>query len=65
MEILFDTANLAAIEEMTPFYPVSGVTTNPTILKAEGPLDFYNHFLEIRKIIGAERTLHIQVLAQD
>lgn len=65
MEILFDTANLAAIEEMTPFYPVSGVTTNPTILKAEGRIDFYNHFRRIREIIGADRTLHIQVLAQD
>ena len=65
MEILFDTANLAAIEEMTPFYPVSGVTTNPSILKAEGRLDFYDHFHRIREIIGAGRTLHIQVLAQD
>ena len=65
MEILFDTANLGDIEEMTPFYPVSGVTTNPTIIKAEGRIDFYNHFRRIREIIGPDRTLHIQVLAQD
>ena len=65
MEILFDTANLTAIEEMTPYYPVSGVTTNPTILKAEGRIDFYDHFHRIRELIGAARTLHIQVLAQD
>ena len=65
MEILFDTANLSDIEEMTPFYPVAGVTMNPTILKAEGRIDFYNHFRRIREIIGPDRTLHIQVLAQD
>ena len=65
MEILFDTASLAAIETLTPFYPVSGVTTNPTIIKAEGRIDFYNHFRRIREIIGTGRTLHIQVLAQD
>ncbi|MEN0072083.1 MAG: fructose-6-phosphate aldolase, partial [Propionicimonas sp.] len=64
MEILFDTANLADIEEMTPIYPVSGVTTNPTIIKAEGPIDFYPHFRRIREVIGPDRTLHIQVLAQ-
>ena len=65
MEILFDTANLAAIEEMTPLYPVSGVTTNPTIIRAEGPIDLYAHFRRIRELIGPDRTLHIQVLAQD
>lgn len=64
MEILFDTANLAAIEEMTPIYPTAGVTTNPTIIKAEGRIDFYPHFRRIREIIGRSRTLHIQVLAQ-
>lgn len=64
MEILFDTANIAAIEEMTPLYPVSGVTSNPTIIKAEGRIDFYAHFRRIREIIGPDRTLHVQVLAQ-
>lgn len=65
MEILFDTANLADIEQMTPIYPMSGVTTNPTIIKAEGRIDFYPHFRRIRQVIGPDRTLHIQVLAQD
>lgn len=64
MEILFDTANLNDIEEMTPIYPVSGVTSNPSIIRAEGRIDFYQHFRQIREVIGAERTLHIQVLAE-
>jgi len=65
MEILFDTANLADLAELTPIYPVAGVTTNPTIIKAEGKIDFYPHFRRIREIIGPHRTLHIQVLASD
>ena len=65
MDILFDTANLGDIERLTPIYPVTGVTTNPSILKAEGKLDFYAHFRRIREIIGFERTLHVQVLAKD
>lgn len=65
MEILFDTANLSDIAAMTPVYPVDGVTTNPTILKAEGRIDLYPHLRRIREIIGFDRTLHVQVLAQD
>src|SRR5665647_1560712 len=65
MEILFDTANLADIEAMTPIYPVSGVTTNPTIIRAEGRIDFYSRCRGIRELIGPDRTLHVQVLAQD
>lgn len=65
MEILFDTANLDEIERFTPIYPVSGVTTNPSIVKAEGRIDFYPHLRRIRQIIGTERTLHVQVLAKD
>lgn len=65
MEILFDTANLTDIAEMTPIYPMHGVTTNPTIVKAEGRIDFYPHLRRIREIIGPDRTLHIQALAPD
>lgn len=63
MEILFDTANLPLLEEMTPTYPLAGVTTNPSIIKAEGRIDLYPHLRAIRSIIGPERSLHIQVLA--
>lgn len=65
MDILFDTANLGDIERLTPIYPVTGVTTNPSILKAEGKVDFYAHLRRIREIIGPNRTLHVQVLAKD
>lgn len=63
MEIMFDTANLADIKALTPIYPISGITSNPTILKAEGRVDFYEHMREIRRLIGIDRSLHIQVVA--
>jgi len=65
MELLFDSANLADLAELVPVYPVAGVTTNPTILKAEGRVDFYEHLRAIRAIIGPERGLHAQVVAPD
>jgi transaldolase len=65
MDILFDTASLKDIERLTPIYPFTGVTTNPTILRKEGKVDFYGHLRRIREIIGEERTLHVQVVATD
>ncbi|MDO5672759.1 MAG: fructose-6-phosphate aldolase [Actinomycetaceae bacterium] len=65
MEIMFDTANISQIERMSEIYPYTGVTSNPTILKAEGKVDFYQHFRTIRDIIGPERSLHVQVIARD
>lgn len=65
MEILFDTANLQDLERMVPLYPVHGVTTNPSIIKKEGRIDFYPHMRRIREIIGPHRGLHVQVLARD
>ncbi|GAB78436.1 fructose-6-phosphate aldolase, TalC/MipB family [Austwickia chelonae] len=65
MEILFDTADLAVIEEVVDIYPCAGITSNPTILKAEGAVDLYAHMRAVRQLIGDERTLHVQVLAQD
>lgn len=64
MEIMFDTANLAEIERMAVVYPFTGVTSNPTILKAAGKVDFYPHFRTIRRIIGPDRSLHIQVVSR-
>lgn len=61
MEYLFDTANLALIEEYSKYIPITGVTTNPSIVKKEGSVDFFDHMRKIRACIGMERSLHIQV----
>lgn len=65
MEFLFDTANLEAIKTCSECYPITGVTSNPSILKAEGKIDFFAHMKKIRELIGMERSLHIQVVAED
>ncbi|WP_320129476.1 fructose-6-phosphate aldolase [uncultured Sphaerochaeta sp.] len=65
MELMLDTANLKDIAKGITTYPVTGVTTNPSIIKAEGKVDFFEHLKKIRGIIGKERSLHVQVVGQD
>lgn len=65
MEYMFDTANIELIRKYSEVFPITGVTSNPSILKKEGKIDFFNHFRKIREIIGMDKTLHIQVVAQD
>ena len=64
MKYLLDTANLTEIRELSEYLPIAGVTSNPTIVKAEGAVPFFAHMREIRSIIG-QHPLHIQVTAQD
>ena len=64
MELLLDTANLEAIKKYCDYYNIIGVTTNPTILsREEGP--FFATYEAIRKVIGAEKQLHVQVTARN
>lgn len=65
MEYMFDTANIKTIKELSEIFPITGITSNPSIVKKEGKVDFFNHFKEIRQIIGMDKSLHIQVTAQD
>jgi TalC/MipB family fructose-6-phosphate aldolase len=65
MEYMFDTANIKTIKELSEIFPITGITSNPSIIKKEGKIDFFKHFREIREIIGMDKTLHIQVTAQD
>lgn len=65
MEYLLDTANIEEIKRLNEYIPVSGITTNPSIMNKEGKVSFFDHMNEIREIIGQEKTLHIQVVADD
>ncbi|WP_196590336.1 fructose-6-phosphate aldolase [Pectinatus frisingensis] len=65
MKYLIDTANIGMIEKCNDLLPIAGVTSNPSIIKKEGKIDFFNHFKKIRQIIGSAKTLHMQILAQD
>lgn len=65
MKYLLDTANLADIKRFYDIFPIAGVTSNPSIVKKEGKIDFFAHMNEIRSVIGPDRPLHIQVTALD
>lgn len=63
MKLFIDDAHIDAIKEMYAFYPVDGVTTNPSILARTGrnPLEV---LAEIRQFIQ-EDTLFVQAVAMD
>lgn len=64
MEWILDTADLTDIQACLDVYPISGVTTNPSIVKKQGKVDFFEHFRFIRATIQT-RSLHVQVISQD
>ena len=63
MKYLVDTANIENIRKMYEYLPIAGVTSNPSIVKKEGKIDFFEHMRTIRSIIGPDSDLHIQVTA--
>ena len=65
MQYMLDTINKKDITLGIGCMPIAGVTSNPTIIKKEGKIDFFPYFRELREIIGTERSLHIQVTAPD
>jgi TalC/MipB family fructose-6-phosphate aldolase len=65
MELMLDTANLDQIKKGVETLPLSGVTTNPSIVKKEGKINYFRHMNTIREIIGFDKSLHIQVVAKD
>jgi fructose-6-phosphate aldolase 2 len=62
MLYLLDTANLEDIKKAYTFYPMDGVTTNPTIISKEKGR-FLDILKDIRKIIGNESMLHVQAVS--
>lgn len=64
MKICIDDADVAKIRRIYEYYPVDGVSTNPSILaKAKRPP--YDLLKEIREIIGQEGELFVQVVSED
>lgn len=65
MEFMVDNARIDEIEKAIDIFPIVGVTSNPTILRAAGDANLIQHMRDIRRLIGPERSLHIQVVAED
>ena len=63
MKLLIDDANLANIKKIYQYYPIDGVTTNPSILAKNGRKP-YKVLQEIRAFIGPNAELHAQVLSR-
>ncbi|MBQ4404979.1 MAG: fructose-6-phosphate aldolase [Selenomonadaceae bacterium] len=63
MKLIIDDAHIDQIKKIYKYYPVDGVTTNPTILAASGRKP-YDVLKEIREFIGADAELHVQVVAK-
>lgn len=62
MLYIVDTADLEAIKHINEFYPLGGVTTNPSIIAKENTQDFIGHLKKIREIIGLDKFLCVQTL---
>ncbi len=62
MMYIIDSADTEKIKRCVEFFPVAGVTTNPTIISKE-KADFVQLVKTIRDIIGPERMFHIQTTA--
>ncbi len=61
MEYILDTADIEAIRHCNEFYPLSGVTTNPSIIAKEKK-DFWQLVAEIRAIIGPDKLFFAQTV---
>ncbi len=64
MKLIIDDANIELIKRVYEFYPIDGVTTNPSILAKSGRSP-YEVLKEIREFIGDEAELHVQAVAHD
>ncbi len=64
MLFMVDSADLAGIKKCNEFFPISGVTTNPTIISS-AKSDFKKLLLDIRNIIGEDKMLHVQATADN
>ena len=63
MKYLIDSGNIKAIEHLNEFYPIEGVTTNPTLVAKE-KTEFLPLIKKIRSIIGEDAALHVQATAK-
>ena len=64
MEWMIDTGNLNAIKEAADMLPITGVTTNPSILKAALPFDYEEQLKKIR-LLTPGCSMHVQLGSED
>ena len=63
MKFFIDTANLDEIREANDLGVLDGVTTNPSLMKKAGGVDFHEHILKICEIVDGD--VSAEVVATD
>lgn len=63
MKLLIDDAHIENIRYLYEYYPIDGVTTNPTIL-SKCRKEPYSALQEIRDFIGKDGELHVQAVSR-
>ncbi len=61
MKYLMDGGNLEEIKYCNEYFPLAGVTTNPTLISKE-KTDFLQRIRDIRDIIGPDKMIHVQTV---
>ncbi|PLS08892.1 transaldolase family protein [Neobacillus cucumis] len=61
MKLYIDSADVKQISRINEYYPISGVTTNPSIIVRENR-PFIELLKEIRQVIGHEKELFVQLI---
>ena len=64
MKLLIDSADIESIRRLYDYYPIDGVSTNPSILTRTGQKP-WEVLARIRAFIGPEADLHAQVISRD
>lgn len=64
MIYLLDTANIEEIKRINEYFPLDGVTTNPTIIARENG-DFKKIIENIFNVLGTDKMVHGQVVGYD
>lgn len=63
MLYFLDSGHIDDVKYCNEFFPLAGVTTNPSLVAKE-KTEFYPLIKEIRSIIGKEKILHVQTTAK-
>ena len=61
MHYLADTANVEELEKLLYYFPIEGITTNPTILAAEGKK--LSYLLPILTKLAEGKMIHVQMIS--
>ncbi|MBD5423738.1 MAG: fructose-6-phosphate aldolase, partial [Allobaculum sp.] len=62
MELILDTSNLEAIQELNDLLTITGVTTNPTIITKSGK-DPKELIPQIDALLNPDQLLFVQVIS--